>query len=161
MVNIPWRGRLRQLALLGFFLIVAVCITYPLITVWSTHFAGHPFSDSYEIARHIWWINHALKTGQPLFFQPLLLFPQGMPSVYFWGNPLQLFPAWLFAFVIPLPAAYNTQILLTLVLNGWAMFALARHLTGSAPAALIAGAVYMAFPTMQGHLAAGHVGLLA
>jgi len=161
MVNQSWPGRLRQLAVFGFYLLVAVGITYPLIKVWSTHLAGHPFGDSYEIARHIWWINHALKTGQSLFFQPLLLYPQGMPSAYFWGNPLQLFPAWLLAFVMSLPAAYNTQILLTLALNGWAMYLLARHLTSSTPAALVAGVVYMAYPTMQGHLAAGHVGLLA
>ncbi|MCC6614665.1 MAG: hypothetical protein IT320_14385 [Anaerolineae bacterium] len=157
----PRSERLRPLALFGFYLLVALGITYPLITIWSTHFAGHPFGDSYEIARHIWWIDHALKTGQPLFYQPLLLYPQGMPSAYFWGNPLQLFPAWLLAFIMTLPAAYNTQIVLTLALNGWAMSLLARHLTGSAPAALVAGVIYMAYPTMQGHLAAGHVGLLA
>ncbi|MCA9909925.1 MAG: hypothetical protein KC519_14810, partial [Anaerolineae bacterium] len=158
MLTISWPNRLREPALFGFYVAVAVLITYPVITVLSTHFAGHPFGDSYEIARHIWWINHALKTGQPLFYQPLLLYPQGIASAYFWGNPLQLFPAWLLAFFLPLPAAFNIQVILTLVLNGWAMSRLARYLTGSTLAALAAGAIYMAYPTMQGHLAAGHVG---
>lgn len=161
MLTVSWRNRLREPALFGFYVAVAVLITYPIITALSTHFAGHPFGDSYEIARHIWWINTALKTGQPLFFQPLLLYPQGIASAYFWGSPLQLFPAWLLAFVMPLPAAFNVQVVLTLALNGWAMSRLARYLIGSVPVALAAGALYMAYPTMQGHLAAGHVGLLA
>jgi hypothetical protein len=122
---------------------------------------GHPFGDSYEIARHIWWIKHALQTGQPLFAQPLLMYPDGMSSLYFWGNPLQLFPAWLLAFLVPLAAAYNIQLLLTLALNGWAMYLLVRYLTGRDASAFVAGLVFMAYPTMQGHLAAGHIGLLA
>lgn len=151
----------RNVFVFGAYTAAALFITFPLVNTLSARMFGHPYSDSYEIARHIWWIKHALQTGQPLFAQPLLMYPDGMPSLYFWGNPLQLFPAWLLAFLVPLAAAYNIQLLLTLALNGWAMYRLGRYLTGRDASAFVAGLVFMAYPTMQGHLAAGHIGLLA
>jgi hypothetical protein len=112
-----------------FYLGVAIFITWPLATVFSTRLIGHPFSDSYEYIHHIWWTQYALQTGQSPFFQPLLAYPDGLPGAMVWSEPLQSFPAWLFAFVMPLPAAYNLQTLLTLALNGWAMYWLMGKLT--------------------------------
>jgi hypothetical protein len=149
-----------HLAAFAFYLLVAVLITWPLLTVFSTHLIEYPDGDAHEMARHIWWMKHALQTGQPVFFQPLLGYPDGMEGVILWSDPLQFFPGWLFAFVMPLPAAYNLFVLLTLALDGWAMFFLVGRLTGSRRAALLAGVVFMAAPTMQGHLAGGHGGLL-
>jgi hypothetical protein len=94
--------------------------------------------------------------------------------------------------VLPLPAAANLVILLTLALNGWAMWFLSHQLlairgqpsavseSGFEPPSrqgrqdnsspitlssslfpsLLAGLVFMLFPTMQGHLGAGHAGLM-
>ena len=56
-----------------------------------------------------------------------------MSAPLLWSLPLQSFPAWLFAFVMPLPAAFNLAALLTLALNGWAMFFLVRYLTPRPP----------------------------
>jgi hypothetical protein len=149
-----------NLAVYGFYLALAVVITWPLVTVLSSHFAGYPFGDPHEMTRHIWWFTHALRTGQPVFFQPLLAYPAGIEGVILWSDPLQFFPAWLLAFVLPLPAAYNLTALLTLALNGWSAYWLLWKLTGSRPAALLAGVIYLAAPTLQGHLAGGHGGLL-
>jgi len=148
-------------AVMLFYLLLAVIITYPLVSVLATRFAGHPFSDSYELARHIWWLGHALKTGQPVYAQPLLGYPDGLDGALLWSFPLQSFPAWLFSLFMPLPAAFNLSLLIRLALNGWSAFVLARRLTGQRWPALLAGAVFMAYPTVQGHLAAGHTGLLA
>jgi hypothetical protein len=160
------RPRLRipraHLAVYLLFLLVAIVITIPLVNVFSTRFLGHPFSDSYELARHIWWMKYALQTGQPLFSQPLLAYPDGLDGSLLWSYPLQSFPAWLFAFVMPLPAAYNLTILLRLALNGWSAYWLARYLTGGQTApALVAGIIFMTYSTFQGHLEIGHPGLLA
>ncbi len=138
----------------------ALIVTYPLVTVLATDFAGHPFGDSYEYARFIWWIPHALQHGLPLFDQPLLGYPAGLSGAYLWALPLQSFPAWLFALALPLPAAFNLALLLTLALNGWSLCWLVRRLTDSLPAALLAGMLFMTYPAFQGHLAAGHSGLL-
>jgi type IV secretory pathway VirB3-like protein len=156
-----WRVHRNEFALVALYCLVACVITYPLITDLAGRLAGHPFGDSYEISRHVWWINHALRNGLPLFEQPLLLYPDGVPSAYFWGNPLQLFPAWLLAFVMPVSAAYNLSLLLVLALNGYAMYRLALRLTGLGGAAFIAGVVYCAYPTIQAHAAAGHIGIIS
>jgi len=149
-----------NLAIYGLYLLVAVVITWPLVTVISTRFAGYPFGDAHEMTRHIWWIKHALQTGQPLIFQPLLGYPDGMQGVILWSDPLQFFPGWLFAFFMPLPAAYNLFALLTLALNGWAAYWLVWKLTNTRSAALLGGLVFMTAPVIQGHLAGGHGGLL-
>lgn len=152
---------LANVAAFALYALLAVVVTYPLVTVLTSRFAGHPFSDSYELARHNWWLAHALRTGQPLFDAPLLAYPDGLDGALLWAYPLQSWPAGLLALVMPLPAAFNLSLLLRLALNSWAVWLLARHLTGDAFAALVAGAVFITYPTFQAHLAAGHTGLLA
>lgn len=152
----------RFLAVYSFYLGVALVVTWPLLTVLDTQIIGHPFGDAYEYIRHIWWFKHALQTGQPIFFQPLLGYPDGLNSAWLWATPLQSFPAWLFAFIMPLPAAFNLAVLLRLALNGWAMQALVFDLTsGRRGPALLAGLIFMLFPAFQGQLAVAHTGLLA
>lgn len=158
------RLRAHLLAYL-FYLVIAVIVTYPLVTVLGTRFAGHPVGDTYEYVHHIWWFKTALQTGQDPFFQPNIVYPDGASATVVWSLPLQSFPAWLLAFALPLPAAFNLQFLLTLALNGWAMFVLARYLlrgaTASTAPALLAGLVFMLYPAFQGHWGAAHVGLLS
>ncbi len=144
----------------GLYLIVAIVVTWPLVTVLSTRLVGHPFGDSYEYARHIWWIKNILQTGGPLFHDSLLAYPDGLGNSWLWGNPLQSFPAWLLAFIMPLPAAFNLPLLFNLALNGWAVYWLVAYLTEQRSAAWLAGLVFLAYPTFQGQLAAGHTGLL-
>ncbi len=144
-----------------FYFGIACLITFPLITQLSTHLAGFAYGDSTEMARHIWWYNHALRTGDSIFWQPNLGYPDGMEGVLLWAHPQQFFPAWLLAFLLPLPAAANLSILFYMALNGWAMYVLARHLfNGKRGPALLAGLVFMAAPTFQGHLGGGHAGLM-
>lgn len=160
-VTISLRALRPHLLVYLSYLAITVYLTWPLITVFGTHLAGHTFADSYEYARHIWWFKYALQTGAPLFFQPMLAYPDGLPSAWLWSIPLQSFPAWLLAFVMPLPAAFNLSLLLTVALNGWAAYVLALYLTQNRPAAWLAGLVFMAYPTFAGQMAAGHSGLLA
>ncbi|MBL8154513.1 MAG: hypothetical protein JNM70_10040, partial [Anaerolineae bacterium] len=158
-----YAGLRRHLLIALLYLAVAVVMTWPLLTVMGTHFAGYPFGDAHEMTRHIWWIRHALATGQPLIFQPLLGYPDGIPGMVLWTDPLQFFPGWLFAFVLPLPAAYNLFVLLTMALNGWAACWLVERLTRltrQRGAGLLGGLIFMAAPTLQGHLAGGHGGLI-
>ncbi len=152
--------RRAHLAAYGLFLLVALVITWPLVTVMGTQFAGFDFGDAHEMTRQIWWFKYAAQHGQPLIFQPLLAYPDGLQGVILWSDPLQFFPGWLLAFFMPLAAAYNLQALLNLALNGWAAYYLIWKLTDRRMGAVIAGVVFMAAPTMQGHLAGGHGGLL-
>ena len=151
----PW------LAILIYFL-AALYLTAPIHTAIASRFVGGDAGDVYEAARQVWWYKTAIQNGDDVFEQSLLAYPEGFRAVRLWANPLQFFPMWLFAFLVPLPAAYNAGILLTLVLNGWSMYVLARRqlATSSRFPAFIAGLVFILFPTLQGHLLEGHVGLL-
>ena len=151
----------RPLLTYGFYLLIAMLITWPLLSQLGTHLVGFAYGDSREMAHHLWWYKHALQTGQPLFWQPDLGYPDGIEGLLLWADPLQFFPAWLIAFIMPVVAAANLTILLTMALNGWAMQRLARHLlNGREGPALLAGLVFMAAPTFQAHLAGGHAGLM-
>ncbi len=163
-----WRQRIAGwryqpwLAALGY-LLLALYLVAPIHVSFSTRFLGGQTSDVYEVARHIWWTKTALQTGADIFQHSLLGYPDGFPAVQLWAHPLQFFPMWLFAFALPLPAAYNLGIVLTLSLNGLSMYALARRQipTDLRWPAVFAGVVYMTFPIMKGHLFDGHAGLLA
>ena len=160
MRRLPHNSVWQHIGILLLYLLLAVAITYPLITQMDSAFAGFSYGDAYEHAHHVWWTTRALQTGQPLFFQPLLGYPNGIDGSTLQATPLQLFPAALFYLVMPLPTALNLQILLTLALNGWAMYGFARALNGRDDAAFIAGVVFMAYPTIQGHVGVAHTNVL-
>lgn len=151
----------HTVALLGYLLVTLYLVSSALGS-FSTRFVGGGTGDVYEMARHVWWYKTALESGADVFFQSLLAYPDGFPSIVLWANPLQFFPMWLFAFILPLVWSYNLSIIITLTLNGWAMYIFARQRISSlrlAPA-WIAGLVFMIFPIMQGHLFDGHAGLI-
>ncbi|MBL8147176.1 MAG: hypothetical protein JNL34_12390 [Anaerolineae bacterium] len=108
----------------------AVLITWPLVTHLNTQLIGHPFSDTTEYTRHIWRITEALRAGQFDYFthDPLLLYPNGITAYWLWSAPLQSFPQALLTLILPLAAAHNGVALVTLALNGLAMWALMRWL---------------------------------
>ncbi|MCL4254854.1 MAG: hypothetical protein KJ043_13905, partial [Anaerolineae bacterium] len=151
-IKIPLVGFLALI----YFMALAIFITAPLIGVFSTHFNGDYISDLFMTNRHVWWIGHAIQTGQNPFFQPLLAYPNGLGGAYLWGTPFEYFPAWLFALFMPLPAASNLQLLMHITLNGWVVYLLAQHLTRQHPAGFVAGTVFAIAPAIQGRIYVGH-----
>ena len=168
------RPFVKHLAVIAFFLLLALIVTYPLVMNISTHFSGFPYGDAPEMAHHIWWMGYALRNGEPLYQQTLLGYPDGIDGSILWANPLQFIPPSVLALFLPLPAALNIYMLITMALNGWAMWLFSKYLITTVGGAymppvqrseinfpaLIAGVVFMLFPTMQGHLGAGHTGLM-
>lgn len=144
------------------YLLLAVVITFPSLLTLSTHVMGGTTGDNYEMLRHVWWYTYALRNGEPLYYQTLLGYPDGFSSMVFASVPLQYLPMAGLAFFLPLPLAYNVVVLLTLAMNGWATYWLARALLGreNDVPALLAGAVFASAPLLQGHLFDGHAGLL-
>jgi len=161
------RAFARRLLVFAFYLLVAILITWPLATHMHSQLAGWAYGDAYETAHHMWWFKTALAQGESPFFASNLAYPDGLDGVTLWSNPLHFFPGWLLATITPLPFAYNLQLLITLALNGLAMFGFSRWLLRQSKAAdsalfpaLLAGLIFMLYPTMQGHLGAGHAGLM-
>lgn len=154
-----------------FFVAMTLALLAPMLSQFNSHLIGAYESDAYEYSRHVWWYTYAFQTGQNPYWQSLLAYPDGLPANWMLTNPLQGFPAWLFAWVFPLPTAFNLVIMLWLSLNGWAMFYFVRRLLNgthdptvnsahATPAALLAGTVFLWYPSIQGHLFGAHVGIL-
>lgn len=151
---------------------LVVVVTWPAAAQLDTHLIGFIYGDGREMAHHLWWFRYALEHGEPLFRQTLLGYPHGIDGVTLWSNPLQFAPGWLLTLVVSLPAAYNLPMLAHMAGNGTAaaflLIALFRRLPPEAQgeaahrraAALIGGVVFMLYPVMLGHLAAGHTGLM-
>lgn len=153
----PW------LAVFAAYLAIAVLVTLPAVLTSGTRLIGWTYGDAYETAHHMWWIRYALQTGQSPFFVSNMAYPAGIDGITLWSNPLHFFPGWLLTAALPLPAAYNVQVLGTLALNGLSLYAAMRSRTFGGLAllpAFAAGLVFMLYPTMQAHLGAGHGGLL-
>lgn len=145
------------------YLLVALYLTAPILSDFSSRFIGGDAGDVYEMARHVWWVKTALQSGKDVFHHSMLGYPTGFRAAQFWVSPLRFFPMWLFAFFLPLPAAYNLGLLLSLALNGCSMYVLARRKLATARRlpAFFAGLAYLLFPAIQGSLFEGHAGLLA
>lgn len=157
LATIDWR---KHLLWFGMFFGLALLITFPAMLNATTQVMGGTTGDNFEMLRNIWWFKFALQTGEPLYYQTYLGYPQGFSSLILAANQLQYVPAYLFAFILPLTLAYNLIVWLTLALNGYAMTILMRDLLGEDVPALFAGVIFATAPTLQAHLAEGHAGLL-
>jgi len=159
----------RSLRAFGLYLLLACAITWPLVTDLGGRIIGWAVGDNYEMTRNIWWMAEALRTGQDMYYQSLLGYPQGFSSLPLAANQLQYFPAWALALLVSPALAYNLTMLLYLALNGWAAWFLAQDRLARQgwegrtvqAAALLGGLVFAAAPPLQSRLIEGHGGLLA
>ena len=145
------------------YLLAALYLTAPIHSAMTSRFIGAETGDTYDMVRQVWWFKTAILNGDDIFEQSLLAYPEGFRALRLWANPLQYFPMWLFAFFLPLPVAFNVGVLLTLMLNGWSMYVLARRKLTSLSRfpAFVAGLVFIFFPTLQGYLLDSRIGMLA
>ena len=154
----------RHLLVFGLYIIIALVIVGHPPTALVDNFIGNDTGDVYEMARNIWWFKFAIQNGEPLFYQTWLGYPDGINGIIFISVPLQYFPMWAFAFIMPIALAYNLTVILWMALNGWTMMFLVRYLLRDETEAwippILSGLVYMTFPLFQGHLAEGHAGLI-
>ncbi|MBN1681253.1 MAG: hypothetical protein JW966_13280 [Anaerolineae bacterium] len=141
--------------------LAAGVITWPLLRDITTHAAGAGYGDSTVAIRHAWWAREALLDGKNPFEHPLLVYPDGFTSWLQLGQPVQYVLVGSLGVLFSPVVAFNVVMLLALVLDGVAAYILGMRLSDRRPlAALLGGLVFMAFPAMQGHLNAGHIGIV-
>lgn len=146
--------------------LAVIWLTYPAIARLETDLIGHPFGDQREYVSLIVHYARAVANGESPFVLPDYLYPEGLDATLLWVIPLQSFPAWPLALIMPPAAAFNLTLLLFLTLNGWALFALAYHgLLHDRPGrflpALTGALVFTCAPAIQGQTGAAHIGLVA
>jgi len=158
--NLQRSPLLTHLAAIGYFTLLSVAYTYPLI--W--HMADSVVDAIGDNVYFVWllgWYPKALFTlkANP-FFNPWLNYPQGwnlattdtIPALALLGMPgsMAFGPVW----------GYNFAVLATFVLSGWCMFLAVKKLTGSPLAGILAGSMFAFSPYRFARYLVGHLSLL-
>ncbi len=137
----PRRGWVGPLLGAVVFLLLAGLLTWPRLAnaTWSVVDPGDPLEDIWTLR----WIDHALLTDPTQLYSAPIFHGFPLPLAY---DDTSLGPALL---ALPLTAltgsmvlTYNLLIVASYALAGWGAFLLARHVTGSLWAGVIAGMVY-------------------
>lgn len=154
------RGRLKNLvgsrrlgrhwAVVMAYVLVTLAMTYPLGLRLNTHLLEST-NDFWIYPWNNWWVKEALTKGHDVYHTPYLFYPKGV-DLYWHGF------SWFNTFLwLPLQpifgslAAHNITILLTYVVGAYTTYLLAYEVTGSRPAAFVAGLVYAFYPHRFSH----------
>lgn len=117
----------RHLIVLLFYTVLALIMTWPLITKIGSVYAGNN-EDLWTFQWDNWWTRYALQHGYDILFTPMQFYPIGVSlaahSLSFYNSFIWIPLAALFGDI----AGYNITILLTFILSGYTMFLLADYL---------------------------------
>lgn len=139
-----WRVHLGVLVAYS---LLSLALSWPLPLHLSTHLTGDPAGDTGVYVWNLWLFRHELMEGRDPFYTSAVFAPTGRA-------PLALHNYTVFTNVLSLPlqstlgliATFNVLYLALGVLNAYAMFLLARHLTRSVVAAGLAGVLFAFSP---------------
>ncbi len=154
-------GLARHSAALCAYLLLALALTWPLPTHLSSHLTGPAGGDASVYVWNLWVFHHELAQGHAPFHTTAIFPLTG-------GCDLALHNYTVFADLLALPllghlevvSVFNLIYLFLIVLNGYAVFLLARRLTAQPAVAWLAGAVFAASPVMTAR-SVGHFSLVA
>jgi hypothetical protein len=153
---------LPHLAALATYALLAVLATWPVAANLGYGIVGEVGAvDAYQDAWHLWWNAEALSQGRLPFFTPLLYYPRGVDMFWLTLGFAQGAPLTPVTRAFGPLAAYGLATLLSYVVAGYAAFLLARRVTGSAPAALVGGAVFALSPYHLDKVVEGNLPLLS
>lgn len=155
----PRRDLRVYLGVPALYLLLAIALTWPAATTFTTRIAGD-YGDGFQNLWNFWWVKEALTHFKNPFFTDHLRHPFGVTLVFqtmTWPDALVVLPLWA---VLPPLGVYNAAVLFSFVLTGLGMYALVHDATANRPAAIFAGAAFMACPFHMSH-ALGHQHLVA
>ncbi|MFH1085729.1 MAG: hypothetical protein V1772_08210 [Chloroflexota bacterium] len=153
-----WPTRLLVLLL---FVALSLGMTYPLVLHMGRSIPGPPW-DNMVWLYDLWWFRHSIvDLGQWPTFNPTIFYPAGYDlrlSETMLANKALIAPVLFWADEV---WAYNTFLLLSFVLTGYATYRLIAYLTGNLYAGVVAGAILAFCPYRMHAMAAGWLPLLA
>ena len=123
--------RFRHLFVLAAYLVVALILTYPLVTQFSDHVPGTTTwsMDEYGYVWNNWWFKHAVFDLNTNPFQTNYLFyPIGTSLVLYTFTLLHVLLGLPIQFAFGLIPASNVELLFAFVMSGFGTFLLARYL---------------------------------
>lgn len=128
-----------------FYAVISSLMLYPL---FPNFFDRLPVGgDAAEYLWKLWWFKHSLlETGQSPWLVPEIYYPEGYLLAYgeiTAANTVLTVPlTWLLGEI----GVYNLLVLLSTILSGFGMFLLAREVSGSFGAGLLAGIIFAYAP---------------
>lgn len=151
------RTAARELRIFAFYLALAVAMTWPLARHLTTALAdlGDPLVNMWIID----WVGHALTHAPFDLYDSALYYPGRLTLAYsenLVGVTLFVLPLQLLG--VPPVAVYNIALLLGFAFSGYGAFVLARTVTRSTAASLVAGVIFAFVPFKFDHLS--HMQLL-
>jgi len=141
----------REAAVFAFYLTLAVAMTWPLASHLTTAVSDR--GDPYIVTWIIDWVCHALTHAPldlynaPIFYPGRLTLAHSENLV---GVALLVLPFHIAG--VPPIAVYNLAMLIGFALSGYGMFVLARLITRSTAAALVAGVIFAFVPFKFDHI---------
>jgi hypothetical protein len=143
----------------GYFVILTVFMTWPLVTRMSNQMVGQVGDNIY----FVWMIGWFRKALFELHVDPFnvwfLNYPEGWNLAYTEITPAQLMLAVPVSLFAGPTFAYNAAHILSFIFSGFIMSLWIRKLTGSNGAALLAGTAYAFLPFHFAHFLIGHLNL--
>jgi hypothetical protein len=150
-----------HLAALGAYVCLGLLLLWPLPTVLPHAVIGTNTIDAFMNVWNMWWVHAALAGGQSPFWSDALFYPDGVQMYVQTMNVLNgLLTLPVTALAGPV-AAYNTALLLAIVLTGYGAFVLANCFVDDAVAAWVAGGLLAASPFLLLRVDAGQSNLVA
>lgn len=137
--------RRATLVSLGFFLLLSLAWTWPLVTrlTWRIpHDPGDPVLNTWIL----WWSTQAVPFTDAWWSPPIFHPMRGALALSEHLAGIAVFTVPLHAAGLPPVAAYNIALILTGWLSGYFAFLLGRRLTGSTVAGLVAGVAFALAP---------------
>lgn len=120
---------------------LTVVMTWPQARLFGTHAAPH--HDVYFNMWRFGWVAHALATDPAALLDANIFHPERRTLTYSDAMPVEAAVAAPMLWVrVPPVAVHNIVLLLGIVLSGAGLFVLARELTGSRAAGVIAGIIF-------------------
>ncbi|MCX6340333.1 MAG: hypothetical protein NTX71_10540 [Candidatus Aureabacteria bacterium] len=149
---------------LFFYLACFSALTYPLITRVATHYisdSGDWCMDAPQNIWNMWWVNKAVtELHQPVWQTNYLHYPHGSTLLGHTLNPFNGFAGIILQRFMTLPQAYNTMVIFSFIVGGWAAFYLAYLFSRSYAGSLLAGYIFTFSPFHFAH-ALGHLQLVS
>jgi len=145
------RSRRVDAAAWGYFFLVSLWLTWPLLPRMTTALSSSP--DSLLNAWALGWSFHILPRDPLSLFDANIFFPRPDTLAYsehLFGIILLVWP--IFAVTGNVPLAYNVAVLSSFALSGIGMYLLVREITGCRWAALASGTIFLAAPYRFGHV---------
>ena len=136
-----------NLIALGFYTLLALAATWPLVLHLHDRVPGFFRADNYEYLWKIWWFKHAiLDLRQSPLVAPDIFYPMGFSLAHAELTPLHTVLGLPLTAVFGEVVTYNFFALLSFVLSAWATFLLVKDLTDQTWAALLAGTLFALIP---------------